>query len=75
MLPMETQYLSRDTEVMSGVLCCKGTRVPVQILFDCLKASSPLDEFLENSPTVSRGAAIAVLELTKECLFAHASAA
>ncbi len=71
---METQYLSRDTEIMSGALCFKGTRVPVQTLFDYLKASSPLDEFLESFPTVSREATIAVLEVAKECLFAHVSA-
>lgn len=72
---METQYLSRDPEIMSGALCFKGTRVAVQTLFDYLKASSPLDEFLENFPTVSREAAIAVLEVAKECLFAHGPAA
>ena len=69
---METQYLSRATEIMSGVLCFKGTRVPVQTLFDYLQASSPLDEFLENFPTVFHEAAIAVLKVAKACLFAHA---
>lgn len=69
---METQYLSRDQEIMSGALCFKGTRVPVQTLFDYLKASSSLDEFLKNFPTVSREAAITVLEVAKQCLFAHA---
>ena len=68
---METQYLSRDPEIMSGALCFKGTRVPVQTLFDYLQANSPLDEFLENFPTVSREAAIAVLEVAKEGLSAH----
>lgn len=71
---MEPQYLSRDPDIMSGALCFKGTRVPVQTLFDYLKASSPLDEFLENFPTVSREATIAVLEVAKECLFAHGPA-
>ncbi len=71
---METQYLSRDPEIMSGALCFTGTRVPVQTLFDYLQAGSPLDEFLENFPTVSREAAIAVLEVAKEYLFAHAPA-
>ena len=72
---METQYLSRDPEIISGALCFKGTRVPVQTLFDYLQVSSPLDEFLENFPAVSREATIAVLEVAKECLFAHAPAA
>jgi uncharacterized protein (DUF433 family) len=68
---MEAQCLSRDPEIMSGALCFKGTRVPVQTLFDYLQASSLLDEFLENFPTVSREAAIAALEMAKEGLFAH----
>jgi len=59
---------------MSGALCFKETRVPVQTPFDYLQAGSPLDESLENFPTVSREAAIAVLEVAKECLFAHAPA-
>ena len=72
---METQYLSRDPEVMSGALCFKGTRVQVQTLFDYLEGSSSLEEFLEDFPTVSREAAIAVLEVAKARLFAHAPAA
>jgi uncharacterized protein (DUF433 family) len=71
---METQCLSRDPEIMSGALCFKGTRVPVQTLFDYLEGSSSLEDFLEDFPSVSREAAIAVLEVAKECLFAHAPA-
>lgn len=72
---MEAQYLSRDPEIMSGALCFTGTRVPVQTLFDYLQAGSPLDEFLENFPTVSREVAIAVLEVAKEGLVAQVPAA
>lgn len=72
---MEAQYLSRDPEIMSGALCFKGTRVLVQALFDYLEGSSSLEDFLDDFPSVSREAAIAVLEVAKERLFAHASAA
>lgn len=72
---METQYLSRDPEIMSGALCFKGTRVLVQALFNYLEGSSSLEDFLEDFPSVSREAAIAVLEVAKERLFAHAPAA
>jgi uncharacterized protein (DUF433 family) len=71
---MEVQHLSRDPEIVSGALCFKGTRVPVQSLFDYLEGSSSL-EFLNDFPSVSREAAIAVLEVAKERLFAHAPAA
>ncbi|MBH0178547.1 MAG: DUF433 domain-containing protein [Nitrospira sp.] len=72
---MEVQYLSRDPEIMCGALCFKGTRVLVQSLFDYLEGSSSLEDFLEDFPSVSREAAIAVLEVAKERLFAHAPAA
>ncbi len=74
-VPMEAQYLSRDPDIMSGALCFKGTRVPVQTLFDYLEGSSSLEDFLENFPSVSREAAVAVLEVAKERLFADAPAA
>ncbi len=69
---METAYISRDPEIMSGALCFKGTRVPVQNLFDYLEGSSSLEGFLEDFPSVSRVAAIAVLEAAKSRLFADA---
>jgi uncharacterized protein (DUF433 family) len=71
---MEDIYISRDPEIMSGALCFKGTRVPVQNLFDYLEGASSLEDFLQDFPSVSREAAIAVLEAAKECLFADASA-
>ena len=58
---MESQYLSRDPEIMNGVLCFKGTRVLVQTLFDYLEGSSSLEDFLEDFPSVSREAVVAVL--------------
>lgn len=71
---MESIYISRDPEIMSGVLCFKGTRVPLQNLFDYLEGASSLEDFLQDFPSVSREAAIAVLEAAKERLFAHATA-
>jgi len=51
-----------DPEIMSGTPCFAGTRVPVRNLLDYLEAGDPLDEFLEQFPTVSRKQAIAFLE-------------
>ncbi|WP_058554534.1 DUF433 domain-containing protein [Thiohalocapsa sp. ML1] len=67
--------ISRDPEVMSGVLCFSGTRVPVQNLFDYLEGSSSLDDFLTDFPSVTRPAAVAVLEAARERLFLDAAAA
>jgi uncharacterized protein (DUF433 family) len=71
---METSYISRDPEIMSGAPCFKGTRVPIQNLLDYLEGRSTLEDFLEDFPSVSREAAVAVLEAAKERLLADAPA-
>jgi uncharacterized protein (DUF433 family) len=57
---------------MSGTPVFIGTRVPLQTLLDYLEAGDPLDEFLEDFPTVSRELAINALEQAKNLLIAHA---
>lgn len=52
----------RDPEIMHGTPVFRGTRVPVQTLFDYLEGGDSLDEFLEGFPTVNRELAIQVLE-------------
>jgi uncharacterized protein (DUF433 family) len=71
---MELAYIGSDPEVMSGAPCFKGTRVPVQNLFDYLEGTSSLEDFLEDFPSVSREAAVAVLEAARTRLFADAAA-
>jgi uncharacterized protein (DUF433 family) len=39
---------------MHGVLVFRGTRVPVQTLFDYLEGGDTLKDLLEGFPTVSR---------------------
>jgi uncharacterized protein (DUF433 family) len=59
-------------EVLSGAVMFTGTRVLVQALLDYLEEGDTLDHFLEDFPTVSREHALAVLELAKQSVFAHA---
>ena len=59
-LPIEV-----DSEIMSGAPVFRGSRVPVQSLFEYLEDNMSLDEFLECFPTVRREDAIAVLEHSK----------
>ena len=67
--------ITRSDEVMSGAAVFAGTRVPVQTLVDYLEEGDTLNHFLEDFPTVSREHAVAVLELAKESVFAHADSA
>jgi uncharacterized protein (DUF433 family) len=64
-----------DPEILGGAPVFVGTRVPVQTLMDYLEEGSSLNEFLDHFPSVKREQAIAVLELAKNMLVAHASAA
>ena len=52
-----------------------GTRVPVKTLYDYLAAGDPLDDFLNDFPSVTREQAIAALELAREMTEAHATTA
>lgn len=67
------KIVSRDPEVMSGELVFAGTRVEVKTLVDYLKADHPLDEFLDDFPTVSREQAEGYLQVTLEAADALAS--
>ena len=57
-----------DPEILGGTPCFRGTRVPVDSLIDYLEAGDTLNDFLDNFPSVSRDAAIVVLEEAKTLL-------
>jgi uncharacterized protein (DUF433 family) len=59
---------------MGGAPVFAGTRVPVQTFVEYLEAGDALDEFLTDFPSVTREQAVAVLELAKDLLLAHAVA-
>ncbi len=60
--------ISRSPDVMSGAPVFAGTRVPVQSLLDYLAGGHPLEEFLEDFPTVRREQALELLQKLKESL-------
>lgn len=60
-----------DPEVMNGIPCFYGTRVPFKNLIDFLESGHSLSEFLSQFPGVSRDLAIQALEEAKESLFAR----
>jgi uncharacterized protein (DUF433 family) len=57
-----------DPNIVSGTPVFRGTRVPVQTLFDYLADGYTLEEFLDNFPTVKREDAIQVLEQATQYL-------
>ena len=63
-----TDAITKDPEVMHGVAVFRGTRVPVQTLFEYLEG-----DFLIGFPTVPRGLALEVLDEARKLLLARAS--
>lgn len=64
--------ITRDPETMHGVPVFRGTRVPVQTLFDYLEGGDTLEDFLNGFPGVPRALALQVLEEAKSLLLARA---
>jgi len=54
--------ISTSPEIMGGTPVFAGTRVPVQTLFDYLKAGESIDDFLDGFPTVTKDQVIGLLE-------------
>jgi uncharacterized protein (DUF433 family) len=56
------EVITKNRDILGGTPVFRGTRVPIQTLFDYLKGGETLEEFLTGFPTVSRESAVAALE-------------
>lgn len=54
-----------DAEKMSGTPVFRGTRVPINHLFDYLTGGHSIETFLNHFPTVSRSQVMELFELTR----------
>ena len=67
-MSLSISVIVKDPEILSGMPVFRGTRVPLQALFDSLEGGETLEEFLEGFPGVSREMAIAALEEAQQLL-------
>ena len=58
-----SEVIQIDPEIMGGCPTFRGTRVPIQTLFDYVEGGDTLDEFLDDFDTVLKEQAVAVLEI------------
>jgi uncharacterized protein (DUF433 family) len=65
--------VERTPGKVSGAWVFKGTRVPVQALFENLEGGATVDQFLEWFPGVTREQALAVLKFAESSLTVAAS--
>ena len=63
------ELIEVDPEKMSGTPVFTGTRVPIDHLFDYLKAGDSLDTFLTDFPTVKREQAASIGVIDCNCHF------
>ena len=54
-----------DPETLGGTPVFRGTRVPVETLFEYIEGHESVDEFLDDFPTVKREQIIELLEQLK----------
>jgi uncharacterized protein (DUF433 family) len=59
-----------DPELMGGMPCFRGTRVPFKNLSDYLEGGHSIDEFLKQFATISREMAAQALDEAQEALYA-----
>jgi len=67
----EDRIVVIDPEIMNGMPCFRGTRVPFKNLMDYLEGGHSLGEFLKQFPTVTREMAVQALEEAKDSLLAR----
>lgn len=60
------EIIEVDPEKLGGTPVFRGTRVPIQNLFDYLKGGDSVEIFLDHFPTVEREQAVTLLELIQE---------
>ena len=64
---MKLSIINIDPEILGGTPVFRGTRTPIQVLFDYLRSSS-LDDFLRGYPHISKEMAYEVLEIAAKKL-------
>jgi uncharacterized protein (DUF433 family) len=65
---MKQSAISISSDVLGGTPVFKGTRVPIQNLFDYLEGGHSLDDFLNGFPSVTKNQVLEVLHLAESIL-------
>jgi uncharacterized protein (DUF433 family) len=59
---MKVGVINIEEEILGGTPVFRGTRVPIETLFDHLESWMTIDAFLEDFPSVGRDQVTQVLE-------------
>jgi uncharacterized protein (DUF433 family) len=69
---MDMNTVIANKDILGGVPCFAGTRVPVAALFDYIEQGHTVPEFLDDFPSVAPAQALSVLETAKADVQSHA---
>ena len=67
-MPSSERLFACDPEVMGGRFVFRGTRIPVEVLFENLADGMSLDEILDAYPGLPRDTAVTAIELAGAAL-------
>lgn len=67
-MSLDVNVINIDSEILGGTPVFKGTRVPIETLFDHLEGGIPLGEFLDDFPSVTKEQAIEVLAIAEHLI-------
>jgi uncharacterized protein (DUF433 family) len=62
------EIITVDPDILGGQPVFKGTRVPVESLFDHLEAGVSLNNFIDDFPTVRMEQAVSLLSIANRML-------
>ena len=65
-----SDIIVRDPEVLGGRPVFRGTRVPIEVLFENLEDGVSIDEIVESYPSLNKDDLIACLEEARAALTA-----
>ena len=71
---MSSNVVHIDADIMGGTPVFRGTRVPIETLFDYIEGGEPLSEFLQDFPTVTQAQVKQLLEEVKQEILPPAKA-
>lgn len=63
-----SDIITIDKDILGGQPVFKGTRVPVESLFDHLENGISLDEYLDDFPSVTKEQAVLLLEMANKII-------
>lgn len=63
---MKHKIINIDPDILNGIPVFYGTRVPIETLFIHLQKGIPLDEFLDDFPTLKKVQALEILGMAEK---------